>query len=366
MPTARKLPSGSWRCQVFSHNEPVFDANNAPIIDKETGKQKQKRIYKSFTSDNPTSRGKKEAELEATKFAISKKDSSKIENITLDKAMGKYIDDRSSVLSPATVREYKRTHRSYLKNIVSKPIGEITQDEIQKEINDLSANLSPKTVRNVHGFLSIVLKTYRPGFALRTKLPKKKRPKLHVPSDDEVKKIMEYVADTEMEVPILFAAFGPMRRGEICALDASCIKGNIVHVQKNMVLDSDNKWRIKEPKTYAGDRLISFPDFVIAKITVKKGRVVNLFPSHVTNRFTDILERLEIPHFRFHDLRHYSASIQHAIGVPDAYIMERGGWENDAVLKNVYRHVLEEKAKEMNQKTNDYFTKLRNTECNTK
>ena len=48
------------------------------------------------------------------------------------------------------------------------------------------------------------------------------------------------------------------------------------------------------------------------------------------------------------------------------YIMKRGGWNSDAVLKNVYRHVMEEKEREMNQKSNDYFAKLCNTGCNTK
>lgn len=61
-----------------------------------------------------------------------------------------------------------------------------------------------------------------------------------------------------------------------------------------------------------------------------------------------------------------SATIQHAIGIPDAYIMQRGGWGNDAVLKNVYRHVMEEKEKEMNKKANDYFSALCNTKCSTK
>ena len=46
--------------------------------------------------------------------------------------------------------------------------------------------------------------------------------------------------------------------------------------------------------------------------------------------------------FRFHDLRRYSASIMHAIGDPDQYIMERGGWKSDKVLKQVYRGTLNE------------------------
>ena len=38
--------------------------------------------------------------------------------------------------------------------------------------------------------------------------------------------------------------------------------------------------------------------------------------------------------------------------------MQRGGWGNDGVLKNVYRHAMTGKAKEMNQKANNYFNKM--------
>ena len=56
-----------------------------------------------------------------------------------------------------------------------------------------------------------------------------------------------------------------------------------------------------------------------------------------------------------HDLRHYSASILHAIGIPDQYIMARGGWKTDNVMKRVYRDTLSDVEKEMNQKAVDYF-----------
>ena len=70
------------------------------------------------------------------------------------------------------------------------------------------------------------------------------------------------------------------------------------------------------------------------------------------------MERAGIPHFRFHDLRHYCASVQHALGVPDAYIMQRGGWGNDRVLKEVYRHTLKDKVSEMDDKANNYFESM--------
>ena len=104
MPTAKKLPSGSWRCQVFSHYEPVYNADGSPAID-DSGKQKQRRVYESFTSDNPTSTGKKEAELMAAQFSLDKKNKRKqrIDNITLYQAIDKYILSSDAILSPTTI-----------------------------------------------------------------------------------------------------------------------------------------------------------------------------------------------------------------------------------------------------------------------
>lgn len=45
----------------------------------------------------------------------------------------------------------------------------------------------------------------------------------------------------------------------------------------------------------------------------------------------------------------------HALNVPDAYIMEHGGWKNDRVLKEVYRHTMDEHSRKMNEMVNEHF-----------
>lgn len=355
MPTARKLPSGSWRCQVYSHTEEVL---------QEDGSVKKKRFYKSFTCDDPTPKGRRKAEKMAADWVINK-ENNKVCALTFGEALDQYIESRSSILSPATVREYKRTRKADLQGLMRIRIDSLTQEQIQKEINRESLNHSPKSVRNMHGLLSAVLHAYRPDFALSTALPKKVRPKLNIPTEEDIQRLMGYLKDTDMEIPVLLAAFGPMRRGEICALDSAHINGNIVHVEYSMALNENNKWVKKSPKSITGDRYIEFPDFVIEKMKGIDGAIVQLNPAQVSNRFRRIIKKSGMPHFRFHDLRHYSASIQHALGIPDAYIMQRGGWGSDTVLKSVYRHVMEDKTEQMNQIANRHFESLCNTNCNT-
>lgn len=82
------------------------------------------------------------------------------------------------------------------------------------------------------------------------RLKKKVRPDIYVPSDAEIKQLLSSVAGTDMELPVLLVTFGPMRRGEICALSSDDISGNIVHVCKNMVINGDREWIIKTPHTH--------------------------------------------------------------------------------------------------------------------
>lgn len=356
MPKAKKLPSGSWRCQVFDHYE---------IISLPDGSTKKKRIYKSFTSTDPSRSGKKDCELAASLWMAKRQGKHDCKKL-FGQAADEYIKNRESVLSPSTIREYKSLRRNYLSELENIKVDDITQMDIQRCINLCAVGRSPKTVRNIHGLISAVMKTYRPDMALNTALPQRVKPELYIPSDNDIKSILEAVRGTEMELPVMLAAFGPMRRGEIAALRTENITGNIVHVCENMIMDEDGNWIIRHPKSYAGDRYIDFPEFVAKLWDGKDGHVTHLNPTMITDRFIDLLQKIGLPHFRFHDLRHYSASIQHALGIPDAYIMQRGGWGNDGVLKSVYRHALRQKEKEMNQKANDYFANLCNTKCNTK
>lgn len=155
--------------------------------------------------------------------------------------------------------------------------------------------------------------------------------------------------------PNELAAFGPLRRSEICGLEDTDFNGNIAHIQRAVVLDENKQWVNKTTKSVAGNRYVPFPNFVIDRIRDRKGRIVHF-----------LVARSGLPRFRFHDLRHYCASIQHALGVPDAYIMQRGGWGSDAVLKQVYRHALSDQSEALNHVINDHFSKLCSTKYHTK
>lgn len=333
MAKARELPSGAWRVEVFLQR----DASG-------------KRVRKSFTAPTP-----EEAEYAALEWKLGKcKDAP--EDITVYDSVSRYIDAKRGVLSPSTTRIYEGILRNYFGGgFGGTKLDKLTSTIVQIWISDLSKRLSPKTVRNAHALLTAALDMFAPDLRLKTTLPAKKRPNLYTPSDEDIKKLLAHIEGKELELAVLLAAFGPMRRGEICALTSEDISGNIVNVNKSMVQGPDGLWYIKQPKTYGSYRKIEYPDFVIEKLKKIDGRIINATPEHITSRFCRAIRFAKLPHFRFHDLRHYSASIMHAIGVPDQYIMQRGGWQSDNIMKSVYRNVINEETAKQNSKIIDHF-----------
>lgn len=332
MAKARKLPSGNWRCLVRK------------TID---GKQ----ISKSFTA--PT---KKEAEFLAAEWVANETD--KLDNLTLKTACERYIEAKESVLSPATVREYKNCVNRSMSIIMNVKIDALTREQVQKAINIEAASHSPKTVRNIHGFLSAVLKMFRPGFVLNTQLPQKLKTKMHIPTDADVKTVLDAAKGTYVEIAILLAAFGPMRRGEICALTDKDISGNMVTVNKAFVLSDKREWVLKTPKTYSSNRTIIYPEFVIEKIKDIKGNLIPCTPDSLSRAFTRVLKSTNLEYFRFHDLRHYCVSICKAMNIPDEYIMARGGWATNYTMNNVYAHTLPDVQDAITNRILDHFSSV--------
>jgi len=333
MAKAKKLPSGSWRVQVYD----CTDADG-------------KKHYASFTAGS-----KKEAEFLAAEFAFEKNRSKRPADMTLGEAIDRYIESKRPVLVPGTIHGYERMKELYFTPVKDVKLKSLTNEIVQVWVGSVAASHSPKTVRNAHGLLSATLDMFAPEFRLKTTLPPPKKPTLYTPSDADVKRLLDHVRGKELEIAILLAAFGPMRRGEICAVTSEDVTGNIIAVNKSMGLDENRKWDDKSPKTYASYREIEYPQFVIDRIAGIEGRLVKATPDQITSRFRRAVKFSGVPRFRFHDLRHYAASIMHALGVPDQYIMARGGWSSDRIMKSVYRDTIDDQTRKMNEKIFGHF-----------
>lgn len=340
MSDAKKLPSGKWRNLLYVGKD-------------ENGK----RIYESFTADT-----KKEANLMAMERAREleqgiRKDRAPSE-LTLGEAIDKYIEERTNILSPKTIREYKIYRKHHAMDLIDTKLKNLTPSKIQQMINNEARTLKPKTVHNVWGFINSAITNAVPEMQFSPTLPEKVKTEFSIPKQKELIMLLDYVEGKGMEIPVLLAAFCGLRRGEISALDLSRdvdYENNRITVREAMSHDENNNWGTKSPKEFHSFRTIDAPPFVIEKLRVaKESGYKNLNPASITKGFVRIRDKLGLP-VRFHDLRHYFASVMLSVGVPDKYAMQRMGHSTPNMLKRVYQHLIDETDQKMTSLINNYF-----------
>lgn len=281
-------------------------------------------------------------------------------SLTVEKAIEKYIETKSAILSPSTVRGYKGIKESRIEEIKTTQLSDLTQDNIQRWVNSLSRSHSPKTVANAHGLISAVLREYHPDMVLHTTLPQKVRPDIQIPTEAELIRIIDAARGTKYELPITLAIWLGLRQSEIVGLTWSCIKGDTLQIRQAIVMGEDGPTQ-KGTKSYSGKREIRLPPYIqnlLANQPRDNEFIVNLSGKAIYSGFSRICEKAGVPHFRFHDLRHANASVMLAVGVPDKYSMKRMGHATNNMLKTTYQHTIKEKELAFDQTIDAEFEKM--------
>lgn len=338
MAKAKKLPSGQWRTLVYDYTEILPDG-------------RKKRHYESFTADT-----KAESELMAAEFATTKTRKSN-SNMTILEAMEQLINLKGNVLSPSTLREYKRLKEKAYDSIKHCTVRKLDKIAVQSWVNIYAKDHSPKSTKNAYQFLNSAIHLVDEDINFKIALPQAIRRETYTPTDEDIRRICEFAKenDKDMLIAIYLGAFGGLRRSEMCALTADDVRpGNRIIINKGMVDDGEN-WIVKNyPKNDSSNRTVRYPAFVM-DVLPTSGQFISITPDAVTARFGKIIKKCNVPRFRLHDLRHYTASILHALGIPDEYIMKVGGWSSDYVMKNRYRGVMTDYEKKFEQKQLEHF-----------
>lgn len=343
MAKAKKLPSGNWNVLVYAGT----DSNG-------------KRKYESFTAES-----KKEAEFLAAEFALKRKELRDPKNLTVQEAIKRYVDSKDGVLSPSTIRGYRTIQNNNLQALWNVRLSALTNETIQLALTQEATTHSPKSVSNMCGLLTAALKMFAPGFVVRVSLPRKKERRSTVPVDAQIKQLLELARGTEIELPIILAAMGSLRAGEIAALTQEDVESGGVRVSKAIVRNQHQQWEVKQsPKTQAGIRLAPLPEPALELLRKRcegkspSDRLFEFSPQTIYKRYAALRVQCGMEQCRFHDLRHYYASMAHALGIPDQYIMQNGGWKDKGTLTRIYQHAQDDRAQMENKKLTGFFSEF--------
>lgn len=360
MAKAKKLPSGSWRCLAYSHTEKTRDPK--------TGEIKDKRIYVSFTSDDPSSRGKKEAELAAAQFQLEKgntisKNTSGYGEMTLSDAIDKYIDSREALnRSPTTIQDYQCIKKNGFKNLMQMKLKDINEDVLQDAINSESKRigrsgkqLSAKRLKNEWGLISSALHKYTRhiNFA-EIDLPQVQPRTVELPPAREV---MRIVKGTDIELPVLLAMWLSFSMSEIQGLTKSkSISGEYLTINEVVVSVNGKAVRKNMAKNPTRNRRHRIPPYIRNLIDQVDGDdLVPLSSYALYHKWIRLQENNGMNPITFHDLRHLNASVMALLRIPDKYAQERGGWKTDEVMKRVYTQTFSEERERVDDIIDSYF-----------
>lgn len=335
---ATQLPSGKWRARV----DLGVDAMG-------------KRKWKSITRQT-----EQECIAEAIKISTHIKEiESDMANMTVGEAIDTYIAEKGNLLSPSTVRGYEGMRKNQLQPEENVKVKDLTRRRCQVLVNREAATCSPKTVRNVWGLVSAIM-TYCEMEVPKITLPPKEQNKGVVLDGNEIARLLEAIRGHAVEVPVLFALWLGLRRSEVFALtwdDYDSVK-KLLHINKAMVLDKDNRKRIKGTKTTSSTRTIPVPTYItdiLDGMPHDTERIVMMHPNSLIKMFHRVCDEVGLPKVRYHDLRHTNASVMLLLNIADKYAMERGGWSDSGVLKSVYQHTFAKEKEEVNKKVDSYF-----------
>ena len=317
MATARRTPSGMWKCRVYSHT--TSDG---------------KKHYRAFTA--PT---KQEAEQEAARFSGSADRAARVD-LTVAEAISGYIRAKDGVLSPSTIRGYRKLERNYYTDIGRERIRRLTTERVQIFISDHAKKLSAKSVKNIYGLLTAAVAFYMPEKHFNVKLPARQITRAQSVTEADVLALYAAARDW-LRICIGLSAFGSLRRGEICSLVYGDITDAGLYVHTDMVVDEHGVWQIKEmPKTEQSIRLVrTIPRDVydLMGTGAPDERIIKRTPNEVTKYFIQLRDDLSMT-CRFQDMRGFFASSAPLQGVVDIYLADMGGWRRgSSVIKEHYQ-----------------------------
>lgn len=258
--------------------------------------------------------------------------------LTLRDAIDGYIEERSNILSPSTIRGYRTIQKNAFPSAMEADIFGI--NNWQSVINAEAKRVSAKTLKNEWGLVNSVLMRHGidTGALLLPQIIRKDLPWLDY---TQIEQFLSAIKGTNCELAALFALHG-LRRSEILALSPSKIYDGVIHVEGSAVFDEDNKLIIKEEnKNSSSRRAVPIMIPRLSELLAEyKGDTDSPYISYSANkiwsRVNSICAKNGLPEVGVHGLRRSFASLAYHLKWSERQTMAMGGWSDLKTVHNIY------------------------------
>ncbi|HET9733173.1 MAG TPA: site-specific integrase [Acidimicrobiales bacterium] len=384
--TMRERSPGRWELRAYAGRDPL------------TGKPRQ--VTRTYVADRrEKGAGKRQAERELARLVAEVEQGQHGgSKATLGQLLDDWTAHGERMgRSPKTLYEYRRkVDRQIRPALGAKPLDKLTAHDLDLfYANQLAAGLSDRSVLHLHRILTAALRQGRKwGWVTRSVAedatpPKPVQAHLNPPPPDRVSALVGEAGrpaarNPELATVITLAALTGMRRGELCGLQWGDVdwQASTVTVRR-AIWQAGGTVGVKPPKTHqvrelrlgahamgvlAGRAERATVDATMAGITLRPTAFVfspevdgsrPMRPDSVTQAFDRLCRRMEdaevaklrkrdplatlddLPSsarwpYRFHDLRHYTATELIAGGMDPRTVADRLGHADPSITLRVY------------------------------
>ena len=375
--TIRKRSDGRW------------EARYTLGIDPKTGKQIQKSVY---------GKTQKEVRQKLTAITAEIDDGTYMDIPRLKTAdwLNTWVTEYIGNVKSSTRKSYQDHVRlniiPYIGNV---PLSKVTAAMIQQMYNELQAEkeLSPKTIKNVHGVLHRALEQAQKMGYIRSDplaavtLPRIEKKQIKPLEDEELCAFLKEIRGNPYELVYFVTVFTGLRQGEVLGLTWDC-----VNFEKQTLLINKQHGKKKGTREYCFSslkndrpRVIESADGVMDALKKQQLRQQrwaarlkdgwdnpdNLVFTTETGRylcnqtvylaFKKIVRRLHLDATRFHDLRHTYAVNSLKSGDDIKTVQENLGHQTAAFTLDVYAHATNSMKRESANRMDQYIHSVTKT-----
>ena len=204
----------------------------------------------------------------------------------------------------------------------------------------------------------------------RADLPKRKKYKGKAYSVDTAFELVDKIKGDVLEPAVILGLYYGLRRSEVLGLRWSDIdyKSGTIHIQNTVVRytttveceqtksDTSNRtlYIIPETKDYFLDlrkrqqeaKLLLGSSYYDNDHVCRHNDGTPFKPNYISKRFSDLLKKYDLPHIRFHDLRHTAGSLLLDSKMSIKQIQEYLGHDQVSTTLDIYAHLSLEGKKE--------------------
>lgn len=313
-----------------------------------------------------------------------------------------YLKSKKDVLSPTVYEKYKRILDICVKPMLGhKKLNDIKPNHIQEFVNQLKnreyrldgkpGKISSATIKRYFTILQSVMHcAYKmeligsnPAESHKIDLPPIDEPEVEIFTETELSDLLRAVSKEPLKYQVLIhlALNTSCRRGELLGLKWSDIdfETGVIKIYKSVYkLTGDSQVQTKSTKT-GKTRCVMIPSYCIDLLklyrtdqdhykrsvgdywkgddwvfTQDNGKL--MYPSTPTQWFSQFLKRHQLPHKKFHALRHTSATILLSNGVNIKNVSERLG-HSQIKTTNRYVHAISAEEKQAASICENVFNK---------